>query len=401
MVFKGNISELAAKMRAAARSGPSCGIPPTRSRPTAAPGCRTGTRREAASSSRTSSSLSSQASSSSSSTLHSVTTSAVNLSAIKENSSQILKGYLEGAVRESTKKSYGYYWARFRKFCEQVELSVHNAEAIGLFLVHLAESTNSKAGALQAKHAIKFNLKLLSPFKKSPTDNYFISRISTSIKKKFGRPIKKAKVFTSDLVAKLVLHLLSSGDFKDERTAIFVLLQFCFFARFEEISKLTKECVHVIAPSHIKIIFPSAKNYDSWDAKTSWVSGNQGGKVDPVKLVQSYLEKIPDKVTWLFPNFRLGKKKSISFINTPISYDNMLKLLRSGLDRIGVDGSEYSLHGIRTGATSEAVNSAKKVERTDLKRHARWKTDGMVDYYHQLSMKKKLAPSRALKLFDS
>ena len=153
--------------------------------------------------------------------------------------------------------------------------------------------------------------------------------------------------------------------------------------------------------SHIKIIFPSAKNYDSWDAKTSWVSGNQGGKVDPVKLVQSYLEKIPDKVTWLFPNFRLGKKKSISFINTPISYDNMLKLLRSGLDRIGVDGSEYSLHGIRTGATSEAVNSAKKVERNDLKRHARWKTDGMVDYYHQLSMKKKLAPSRALKLFDS
>ena len=48
----------------------------------------------------------------------------------------------------------------------------------------------------------------------------------------------------------------------------------------------------------------------------------------------------------------------------------------------GIDGSEYSLHGIRTGATSEAVNSPKKVERTDLKRHGRWKTDSMVDYYH-------------------
>ena len=311
MVFKGNISDLAAKMRAAARSGPSYGIPPTWSRPTAAPGSRTVTRREAASSSRPS------LSSSSSSRLHSVTTSAVILSAIKENSSQILKGYLEGAVRESSKKSYSYYWARFRKFCEHVELSIHNSKAIGLFLVHFAESTNSKAGALQAKHAIKFNLKLLSPFKKSP----FISRISTSIKKKFGRPVKKAKVFTSDLVSKLVLNLLSTGDFKDERSAIFVLLQFCFFARFEEMSKLTKECVHVIAPSHIKIIFPSAKNYDSWDAKTSWVSGNQGGKVDPVKLVPSYLEKIPDNVTWLFPNFRLGKKKSISCINTPITYD--------------------------------------------------------------------------------
>ena len=245
MVFKGNISDLAAKMRAAARSGPSYGIPPTWSRPTAAPGSRTVTRREAASSSRPS------LSSSSSSRRHSVTTSAVILSAIKENSSQILKGYLEGAVRESTKKSYSYYWARFRKFCEHVELSIHNSKAIGLFLVHFSESTNSKAGALQAKHAIKFNLKLLSPFKKSPTDNYFISRISTSIKKKFGRPFKKAKVFTSDLVSKLVLNLLSTGDFKDERSAIFVLLQFCFFARFEEMSKLTKECVHVTHQDHL------------------------------------------------------------------------------------------------------------------------------------------------------
>ena len=95
------------------------------------------------------------------------------------------------------------------------------------------------------------------------------------------------------------------------------------------------------------------------------------------------------------------KRSLITFINTPITYDNKLKLLRSGLDRIGIDGSEYSLHGIRTGATSEAVNSDKKVERSDLKRHGRWKSDGMVDYYHQLSMKKKLAPSRALKIFDS
>ena len=133
MVFKGNISDLAAKMRAAARSGPSCGIPPTRSRPTAAPGCRTVTRRVAASSSRTSSSLSSQVSSSSSATLHSVSTSAVNLSTIKENSSQILNGYLEGAVRDPTKRSYSYYWARFRKFCEQVVVTMQRRSGYFLF----------------------------------------------------------------------------------------------------------------------------------------------------------------------------------------------------------------------------------------------------------------------------
>ena len=403
MVFQGNFAELAAKMRAAARSSARPSISTTTSWPAAAvPVSRMGTetsRRSSGSKPWMPSSLASSARSGSISSGTSL--SAVDLPSIRSNSKEILDVYLKGAVRETTKKSYDYYWKRYKKFCSQTELLISKAESIGLFLVHLAESSKGNSSSLIAKHAIKFHLKLMSPFKKAATDNYFISRISKSIKKKFKRPVKKAKRFTSELTSKLVLQLLSSGSFKDERTAIFVLMQFCFFARYEEVAKLTKECVHVIPPSHVKITFPSAKNFDSWDAQTSWVSGNQGGAVDPVKLIKVYMDKLPVNVVWLFPNFRKGRKNTITFIDSPVSYDNMLKLLRDGLERIGLKGKDYSLHGLRTGATSEAANSAKKVDKKDLKRHGRWKSDGMVDHYHQLSLDKKLAPSRALGLYDS
>lgn len=402
MVFKGNFAELAAKRRAAARSSarPGAGVP-TPSRPPAAPVSRTGAGSSSSSVSRPGGSSSSATSAGPGSSTSVTSPSAVDLTSIRSHSKEILDGYLKGAVRETTKKSYDQYWKRFLKFCSQTDLLISKAESIGLFLVHLAESSKGNSTSLIAKHAIKFHLKLLSPFKKAATDNYFISRISTAIKKKFRKPVKKAKRFTSELTSKLILELLSSGSFKDERTAIFILMQFCFFARYEEIAKLTKDCVHVIPPSYVKITFPSAKNYDSWDAQTSWVSGNEGGAVDPVKLIKAYINKLPEHVVWLFPNFRLGRKKSITFIDSPVSYDNMLKLLRGGLERIGVNSKEYSLHGLRTGATSEAANSKKNVDKKDLKRHGRWKSDGMVDHYHQLSLNKKLAPSRSLNLYDS
>ena len=77
----------------------------------------------------------------------------------------------------------------------------------------------------------------------------------------------------------------------------------------------------------------------------------------------------------------------------------MLNLLRSSLSMLGLDGKLFSLHSPRTGALSEAANS-KKVEKDDLQRHVRWKSAGMVEYYHKLSLDKKLSASRALNIYD-
>ena len=198
-----------------------------------------------------------------------------------------LPEYLADSVRASTKKTYKSFWLRYKKFCASHNLVIHDAESISVFLISLAESTDNKKSSTLAKHAIKFYLKLQFPFKKSPTDTYFVSRILKSISKKYGKPVKKAKGVSSVLVKKIVLKLLNSGSFKDERTAVFILLQFLFMGRFEEMSGLTKSCVTFLPQGHIQVFFPSAKNYEKWDAKTAWVKGNAGDAIDPLKIVQS------------------------------------------------------------------------------------------------------------------
>lgn len=319
---------------------------------------------------------------------------------IIQNPNEKLQMYLEQAVRPSTQKTYLSYWRRFNEFCLSNNYAVQEAASIGLFLIHLAERSENRTSSLTAKHAIKYYLKINFPFKKAKTDTYFVSRIVKSISKKWGKPVKKAKRITSEMVSKLVLNLINSGSFKDERTAIFILLQFVCTARYEEVAKLQKSCIEFTPSGHMKILFPSAKNFEVWDAKTCWASGNAGGLIDPVRLVQSYLKKLSGNVSWLFPSFRIGRNQVPVFLDKAVTYNNMLTLLKQALSRIGENGEEFSLHGVRTGSLSEMANSDSKVPKSDIRRHGRWKSQEMVDHYHELSLEKKLAPSKALKIYD-
>ena len=69
-----------------------------------------------------------------------------------------------------------------------------------------------------------------------------------------------------------------------------------------------------------------------------------------MQIIMAYVDDLGgDDSQWMFPNFKKGKQNSVVLINTHVSYNNMLKLLRQGLDQIGVKGTWYSLHSIRTG----------------------------------------------------
>ena len=313
----------------------------------------------------------------------------------KEDQGKI-QTYLEGAVKLSSRKTYTSYWRRFEAFCAKKKFKLNSAEAISLFLIELAESTNSKA-SLSAKTAIKYFLKVTNYYEKSSSDSYLVGRVAKSISKKYGKPVKKAKTLSSKEIRDMVELLLRMGGFKNERTAIFFLLQFLLMARFEEVANLRKENVVVLDSGDMEVKIVEAKNYGSWDSQKSYIAKGKSD-FDPVSLIQTYIAKL-DGSTWLFPNFRISKNQSISLLQTRVSYNNMLALLRSSLEMLGLDGKLYSLHSPRTGALSEAAN-AKDLDKDDLQRHGRWKSAGMVNYYHQLSLEKKLSSSKALKLYN-
>ena len=318
-----------------------------------------------------------------------------NFSSVSGAEKDLIASYLGNSIRDSSKKVYFPYWRKFTEFCSARDFSLNSAESISLFLISLAESSKSKSGALMAKAAIKFHLKLENPSKKAQTDSFLVSKIAKSITKKYAKPVKKAATLSSMNIKAVVVSLLKSGKFIDERTAVFLLIQFLLFARFEEVASLEKSNVVFLDSGHIQVHIPRAKNYDVWDSKTSLISS--GKKFDPVSIIRTYVAKLVD-TNLLFPNFTKGKKEAIIFKPSHVSYDNMLKLMRGALTRIGLDGKSFSLHSPRTGALSESANS--NIDHQILQRHARWKSSQMVNHYHQLSTEKKLAASRSLALYD-
>ena len=315
-------------------------------------------------------------------------------SPLSDNEKSLINCYLGNSVRNSTKKVYSPYWRKFNEFCEERNFILNSAESISLFLISLAESSESKSSALLAKSAIKYHLKLENPSKKSLTDSFLVSKIAKSIIKKYAKPVKKAKTLSSFNI-KAVESLLKTGDFKNERTAIFLLIQFLLFARFEEVASLEKSNIVFLDSGDIQVHIPKAKNFDVWDSRSSFIS--KGTVFDPVSIIRSYMCKLVDS-RLLFPNFKKGKKGTIIFKSDCVSYSNMLSLMRRALDDIGLQGKEFSLHSVRTGALSESANS--DVDQQILQRHGRWKSLSMVNHYHQLSLDKKLQATRALAIYN-
>jgi len=321
--------------------------------------------------------------------------SGIKSSPLNENEKSLISSYLGNSIRDSSKKTYSPYFNKFKEFCKERNFVLNSAESISLFLISLAECSESKSGALLAKSAIKYHLKLENPSKKVLTDSYLVSKIAKSIVKKYAKPVKKAKTLSSLIIKDVVVSLLKSGDFKDERTANFLLLQYLLFSRFEEIASLEKANVVFLDSGDIQVHIPRAKNFDVWDSKCSYIS--KGSVFDPVSIIRSYMSKLGDS-SLLFPNFRKGKNGKIVFKSDCVSYSNMLNLLRRALDDVGLAGKDFSLHSIRTGALSESANA--NVDQQILQRHGRWKSTSMVNHYHQLSMDKKLQATRSLAMYD-
>ena len=194
---------------------------------------------------------------------------------------------------------------------------------------------------------------------------------------------------------------------KDERLAMMIFLQFCIFGRFEEVQSLKVSNLEFLSSGHLKVIIPKAKNFETWDARTSYVVNNPGAAFNLVNLLSQFIAKLGYQDDGLlFPSLRsvlTGKKgakiREVRVLPKPVSYDCALKEFRSCLDSVGLVGKQFSLHSLRTGGLSEAANSG-RCSTVQLRRQGRWSSDKMADYYHTMSLDMKLQASQALGILN-
>ena len=69
------------------------------------------------------------------------------------------------------------------------------------------------------------------------------------------------------------------GGFKNERTAIFFLLQFLLMARFEEVANLRKENVVVIDSGDMEVKILEAKFYGSWNSQKLYITKGKSDRI--------------------------------------------------------------------------------------------------------------------------
>ena len=72
----------------------------------------------------------------------------------------------------------------------------------------------------------------------------------------------------------------------DERLAIFFLMQFNLFARFEEIAGFTKDNLKFLQNGHLEVTFLQTKKYSVFDAQKSYFSRG-GENFEPVSMIKS------------------------------------------------------------------------------------------------------------------
>ena len=182
------------------------------------------------------------------------------------------------------------------------------------------------------------------------------------------------------------------------RTAAFLLLQYNLMGRFTDIQRLRCGELSFLDGGHLKVHVVTSKNYEAYDAMTSFIVANPNARVYSVDIIRRYLEaRNGEPEDFLFSNFRIlhhGTRR-IKFLNKVLSYDTVLKCMRGLMDRVGVAGSTYTLHSVKSGSFSEAYNSG-LVDVNLLQKHARWVSRSMMDRYHKRSLEACLAPTLAL-----
>ena len=180
----------------------------------------------------------------------------------------------------------------------------------------------------------------------------------------------------------------------DQRLLTIILIAFCGFMRFSEVSRLRRSDF-IFSSTYVKVFIEKSKT--GIYREGMWVYISASSKTCPLKQLKYYLAlaKISENSEELiFRGLSRGKKFSLRTKNKPISYsrirENFIKVLKA----VNLDWRKYGLHSLRSGGASLAAYNG--VSDKLFKRHGRWKSDRAKDGYIEDSLESLLSVSNNL-----
>ena len=193
-------------------------------------------------------------------------------------------------------------------------------------------------------------------FNVDPCSHFFVTNICEAAKRVTAHKIKKKKALSLHDLNKIFVKLnQNKTNLADQRLLIIILIAFCGFMRFSEVSRLRRSDI-ILSSTYVKFFIEKSKT--GIYREGMWVYISASSKICPLKQFQYYLAlaKIPENSEeFFFRGLSKGKKFSLHTKDKPISYNRIREHFIKVLKAANLDWRNYGLHSLRSGGASVAA----------------------------------------------
>lgn len=229
-----------------------------------------------------------------------------------------------------------------------------------------------------------------------PTENQIVINMFEAAKRLCSKKIGKKEPLRINHIQQLFEIFIGNKEkmtLTSSRTFTMIILGFCGFLRFSELSNL-RTCDIVFCSSYIKLFLEKTKTDIYRRGNWTYISAGET-KCCPVATLKEYMklaELQPESNENTFRAiqvFSKEKREKLRSKNIPISYTRARELIIDAVKQIGLPPEAFSLHSLRSGGAPAAASL--KIEDRLFKQHGRWISESAKDDYVEANLRELLS----------
>ena len=289
---------------------------------------------------------------------------------------------------ENTVKAYMVAYHGWVSWATAYSLQIlpANSLSFALYLLHKVQMGHHASSIKSAFYGIKFVHK--GSNHPDPTENQVVQNMLEVGKRLCRQTINKKEPLETSHIHQLHETLICSASEKvltKLRTFTLILLGFCGFMRYSELSTIQAHDVF-FCTGYLKIFIEKSKTDIYREGKWLYISA-ANTVCCPVATLRRYfdLAQISEFSTeFIFrgiQSYPKQKKELLRKCNKPLSYTRARELMLDAVESIGLTRKAFGLHSLRSGGATAAANAG--VNDRLFKRHCRWVSETAKDGYEK------------------
>ena len=234
---------------------------------------------------------------------------------------------------------------------------------------------NTKGAIINALYSINWGHRVVGLT--SPTENSLVKLAYEGALRLIGGKVSKKDALPIEVVKDVVDKFkLSPGNLLHMRTIVVILLGFCGGFRINELLSI-KLGDMTFLPDQLKVFLDVSK-CDQHRQGNTVVIARTGSRYCPVTFVEDFLKRAgldagKDKEAFLIPRLHVRRKSHRASKSLGVTDDTVRQDFKTIIEPHTKDGSNYSLHSLRSGGASRAANQG--INDRLIAKQGRWSTE--------------------------